>query len=150
MVYLLRALKQLSFPLLLRVDYRSGLWSATGGKAQFWLLASTGLHLAVLYLFGQLQVMEVVLAVAFPAMFWRLPSPLVFSAAALNGSLTIASAGVVVLLLMIGLSPSAIEVAAYLVQFWGALALVKLVLNYIRTAKSDIPAPQQVRTVKSP
>lgn len=126
-------------PLFLRVDFRSGHWSASVEKAHFWLMMSAGIHIALLFLLGQLAFMDFLFAIAFPAFLWRLPPSLALAGAALNASLAIASVLVIVGMLVLGFSPSIVQMAAYLVQIWGVVALIKLALTYIRTAKSEIP-----------
>lgn len=132
-------LTQLTYPLLFRVDYKSVLWSADKDKAEFWLIASAGITIGILFILGQLSALEFMLAILFPAVFWKMPPTLSFSVAALNVSLAFASFFVIVSLLLLGASTFLVQTGAYLVQLWGGLALISMVLGYIRTAKSEMP-----------
>lgn len=126
-------------PIFLRTDWRHRYWAATKKTAYGWLAASFLADLLAKSIVGQWNWWLLLLAVVAPLVLSRFPARLAAAAGGLLVSQALASIGLAVALFALGVPYVIRELALGVWALWCAIALVYLIITYIRTPRREMP-----------
>ena len=129
--------KRLLAPLVLKVDFTESFWDISVGQARGWLLGAVATDLLVQYFAGMPSILTILASCLTLGIFWSFPARLSGAVGGLYISQALGSLVVVTALAMTGY-PLAADLGALLWGAWCMFALVRLILGYIRTPKSQL------------
>lgn len=131
------ALVRLVFdPLLLRVDFTRTCWARTPWGARAWLAGAVGSDLIVQLLVGKPNALTALISLLTFVCFWYAPPRLTGAIGSLYIMQALGSLAVVLLLASFTEDLAIINVGALLWWAWCVVALVRLLLTYLRTPKA--------------
>lgn len=127
--------KRLTQPLLLKVDFRDSYWNISRAHARCWVGAAMAADLLAQGLVGRPNLLTILASMLTIAVLWAVPARLAGAVAGLYVTQALVS---IVAVAAAATSGSALVVsgAAYLWSGWCLLALVQVVLLYLRTPKA--------------
>lgn len=126
--------KRVIAPLSLSVDFRDAYWSISRSASRWWLAGAVAADLAVQCLAGTPSLMTILSSLLTLVIFWTVPARLAGAVGGLYIGQAVISVAVVTAAAMTG-SRLVTSVASFTWWAWCMFALVKLVMNYIRTPK---------------
>ncbi len=129
-------LKRLIEPLFIKVDFTDRYWDISPAQARAWLIGAIVSDLSVQALVGLPNLLTVLASLLTAVIFWQVPARL---SGAVGGLYIAQAVGSLVVVSLVAMSESklAVGLAARLWAAWCMFALVKLILGYIRTPKSQ-------------
>lgn len=127
--------KRLTQPLLLKVEFRDAYWNISRTHARCWIAGAMAADLLAQWLVGKPNPLTILASLLTIAIFWAVPARL---AGAVGGLYIMQALVSIAVVTLAATSASSIVVAgaAYLWSGWCLLALVLVVLRYIRTPKA--------------
>lgn len=125
-------------PAMLRVDFTHSMWQTTQAEARGWILASVLADLLALWLTGEFNWWYLGLALVTPLSIWWLPTRLALAAATLYCAQALGSIVLVTGMEALLAPKMLIQGITALWQLWCMLALVVLLVRYIRTPKAAL------------
>lgn len=127
--------KRLVQPLLLKVEFRDSYWDISRAQARCWIGGAMAADFLAQWSVGKPSVLTILASLLTIAVFWAAPARLAGAVGGLYITQALVSIAVVTAAATSG-SSLVVAGAAYLWSGWCLLALVQVVLRYIRTPKA--------------
>ena len=128
-------LKRLVQPLTLKVCFKDQYWNISRAHARSWVVGAFGADMLAQWLVGAPTIYSILASLLTIVLFWAAPVRLAGAAGGLYVAQALASILVVSVTAASG-SKLLVSTAAYAWSTWCMVALVVLVLRYIRTPKA--------------
>ncbi|GBG14370.1 uncharacterized protein NMK_1969 [Novimethylophilus kurashikiensis] len=131
--------QRLLLPLLLKSDFRSPIWAGSVLEARLWLFGSVPLNLLALYLVGELTMGNIILTLLSPFGIVWFSARLALALGCMQVSVALISILVVCGMIVLHIAPTAILVTSYFIQLWSVIAMIHVIVKYLRTPKNQLP-----------